>query len=273
MTKLQMPSDSEVYFYFRTGDYPISHSHDGYWEFIYVTSGEYTHEINGKLRIIKAGTLCVLRPDDAHCTRENTKRSTYITFCVKDEYFLMLFNLLAADSLSDLLSLDYIEICLSQTDEKYIKSILDHYLVSADDGTYTATCDMFLLAFVNEIILSLDNKQRKTTYSAGVSSFIALLEKPENLALHLDDLIAKTNYSYSHLNAVFKKETGVTPSSYLKEKRLAYAKRLLVGTTYSHESIAASIGFATHSRFCVFFKEKTGLTPSQYAARYRVSVF
>ena len=117
----------------------------------------------------------------------------------------MLFNLLAAGSLSYLLSLDYIEICLSQTDAKYIKSISDHYLVSADDGTYTATCDMFLLAFVNEIILSLDNKQRKTTYSAGVSSFIALLE---NLALHLDDLIAKTNYSYSHLNAVFKKETG-----------------------------------------------------------------
>lgn len=91
MTKLQMPSDSKAYFYFRTGDYPILHSHDGYWEFIYVTSGEYTHEINGKLRVIKAGTLCVLRPDDAHCTRENTKRSTYITFCVKDEYFLMLF--------------------------------------------------------------------------------------------------------------------------------------------------------------------------------------
>ncbi|MFR6640909.1 MAG: hypothetical protein ACLUSP_05970 [Christensenellales bacterium] len=37
--------------------------------------------------------------------------------------------------------------------------------------------------------------------------------------------------------------------------------------------MAASIGFATHSRFCVFFKEKTGLTPSQYVARYRVSVF
>ena len=88
MTKLQMPSDSEAYFYFRTGDYPILHSHDGYWEFIYVTSGEYTHEINKELRVIKAGTLCVLRPDDAHCTRENTKRSTYITFCVKDEYFL-----------------------------------------------------------------------------------------------------------------------------------------------------------------------------------------
>lgn len=55
MTKLQMPSDSEAYFYFRTGDYPILHSHDGYWEFIYVTSGEYTHEINGELRVIKPG--------------------------------------------------------------------------------------------------------------------------------------------------------------------------------------------------------------------------
>lgn len=44
MTKLQMPSDSKAYFYFRTGDYPILHSHDGYWEFIYVTSGEYTHD-------------------------------------------------------------------------------------------------------------------------------------------------------------------------------------------------------------------------------------
>ena len=69
-------------------------------------------------------------------------------------------------------------------------------------------------------------------------------------------LIEATNYSYSHLNSIFKKEVGVTPSEYLKEKRLSYAKRMLVATTYKHEAIAEKIGFATHSRFAFSSKRK-----------------
>ena len=33
-----------IFFYLRMGDYPTYHNHTGFWEVIYITSGEYTHE-------------------------------------------------------------------------------------------------------------------------------------------------------------------------------------------------------------------------------------
>ena len=274
MPKLEMPLsyDNKSFFYFRNGDYPIMHSHDDYWEFIYVTGGEYTHEINGKKRILKKNALCLLRPDDMHATFDNTGSSTYITYCVTNDYLTMFVNLLGEGELSELLQRDYIETYVSQAVAKTINEITEIYLVSPKDE-YLATCNLFFLAFVNEIIKYFGKEERKHPYSASVETFIRLLDKPENLSRSLSDLIAETNYSYSHMNGVFKREVGVTPSDYLKEKRLSYAKRLLISTTYKHESIAETVGFATHSRFCVFFKERTGLTPSQYAAKYRIRSF
>ncbi len=270
-------------FYFRTGDYPIMHDHkffpptagnDSFWEFIYVTSGEYTHKINGKTRILSENMLCVLRPEDRHSTHQNKPNSTYITLGVKHEYFSVLMSLLDYGLIDALLAADFIEINTNSLKSKYIKSILDDYFASTKNNySDMSTCNLFLLAFTNEIINYTSKDEKKVLYSQGVETFISLLSKSENLARPLSDLIAATNYSYSHFNSIFKSETGVTPSDYLKEKRLNYAKRLLVSTTYKHESIAEIVGFATHSRFCVFFKEKTGLTPSQYAAKYRISSF
>ena len=275
--------NTKSYFYFRTGDYPITHDHkifppsegkDAFWEFIYITSGEYTHKINGKTRILSENMLCVIRPDDKHSTHQNKPDSTYITLCVKQEYFAVFMSLLGDGLIDGLLSFEFIEINTSSIKAKYIKSILDEYFASTkNDYSDMSTCNLFLLAFTNETISFLSKDEKKFLYSPGVETFISLLSKSENLSRQLSDLIDATNYSYSHFNSIFKKEVGVTPSDYLKEKRLNYAKRLLVSTTYKHESIAEIVGFATHSRFCVFFKEKTGLTPSQYAAKYRISSF
>ena len=277
------PKNNTSYFYFRTGDYPVTHTHkfypptetvEDFWEFIYVTAGEYVHKINGKTRLLKEGSLCILRPDDVHSTHEKTRGSTYITFCVTHEYFSMFLNVLGEGFIEKLLSPPFIETHTDAAKIKYFNAILRNYFAfSKNDYRDKTTCTKFLLAFTAEAVDYASKEETHAVYSAGVEAFIKLLSDPENLALPLCDLIAATNYSYSHLNSIFKKEVGVTPSDYLKEKRLSYAKRMLVSTTYKHEAIAEKVGFATHSRFCVFFKEKTGLTPSQYAAKNRVSPF
>ena len=257
-----------LYFYFRTGDYPTYHNHRGAWEFMYITSGEYTHTINKQTRILKPRTLCALRPDDEHSTHQNISDSTYITCRIDIEYFTVFMNFLSRDILDTLFNLDIIEFQVSPGRDKHINEIKTAYL-SSSDFDYKLTRDAFLLMFAECLINHLSKETNHPHYSDGVQAFIQLLTIPENLARPLRDLISQTNYSYSHLNKIFTEEIGISPSEYLKEKRLAYAKKLLSSTTYKHSFIAEYIGFATYPRFCTFFKEKTGLTPSQYAAKHR----
>jgi len=80
----------KFYCNFRTGDYPTYHNHHGSWEFMYITSGEYTHTINKQTRILKPHTLCALRPDDEHSTHQNLPDSTYITCHIGIEQFTVL---------------------------------------------------------------------------------------------------------------------------------------------------------------------------------------
>ena len=257
----------KFYFNFRTGDYPTYHNHHGSWEFMYITSGEYTHTINKQTRILKPRTLCALRPDDEHSTHQNLPDSTYITCHIGIEQFTVFMNFFSRDVLNRLFAPDIIEFQVSPGRDKHINEIKTEYL-SSSDFDYKLTCDAFLVTFAECLINQVSKEPNYPHYSGGVRTFIQLLTKPENLAFPLRDLISQTNYSYSHLNKIFTEEIGLSPSEYLKDKRLTYAKKLLSGTTYKHSFIAECIGFATYPRFCTFFKEKTGLTPSQYAAKY-----
>lgn len=276
MSKKKVTSTTEtkkletLFFYFRTGDYPIYHDHKGSWEFLYVTSGEYTHKINKKKFIIKPQTLCVLRPDDYHSTHENVPDSSYITCRVKTEYFMSLMSFLSRDVISKLQSLDEIAFHVSSGRNQHIHEIKNVFL-SSSDFDYSLMCDALLLTYAECIINQFAKEKTLKCYNDGIQTFLNLLRNPVNLALPLRELISKTNYSYSHLNSIFTKEIGVSPSEYLKDKRLNYAKKLLSSTSYQHSYIAECIGFATYPRFCTFFKERTGFTPSQYAAKYHRS--
>ena len=257
-----------IFFYLRMGDYPTYHNHTGSWEVIYITSGEYTHIINKKERVLKARTMCVLRPEDSHSTHQNVPDSTYITCRIEEDYFMVFLNFLSREIPDKLKSSGIIEFQVSPARDKHINEIKNAYL-SSSDFDYYLTCDAFLLAFTECIINHLSKEKHSPRFSDGVNAFLHLLTKPENFALSLRELISMTNYSYSHMNSIFTKEIGVSPSVYLRDKRLTYAKKLLSSTTYKHSFIAECIGFSTYPRFCTFFKKKTGLTPSQYAKRYR----
>ena len=230
---------------------------EDFYEFILVTSGEYLHKINGATRVLKEGSLCIMRPDDVHSTHEKAHDSTYITFCVLHEYFAVFPEMLGEGFIEKLQAPEFIELRVDPVKVNYFREILREYFSSAkNDYSDKTTCDKFLLAFTAEAVDALGNKPSDDNFSVGVATFFKLLSDPENLAKPLFKLIEATNYSYSHLNSIFKKEVGVTPPEYLKEKRLSYAKRMLVATTYKHEAIAEKIGFATHSRFAFSSKRK-----------------
>lgn len=74
------------------------------------------------------------------------------------------------------------------------------------------------------------------------------------------------NYPVSHTSfiAEFKRLCGVPPSQYLMEKKMAYAKALLLTTDLSVLQIAEELRYSSVSYFIKKFKDLFGLTPLQY---------
>ncbi|HTL07936.1 MAG TPA: helix-turn-helix domain-containing protein [Chitinophagaceae bacterium] len=74
-------------------------------------------------------------------------------------------------------------------------------------------------------------------------------------ALHVDE---------KYLQQVIKKETGKTPTAFIKDRILLEAKCLLLHTDLDVSSIAFELNFDEPSNFMRFFKGREKLTPSAY---------
>ena len=83
-------------------------------------------------------------------------------------------------------------------------------------------------------------------------------------AIHLHDLAARAALSPYHFARAFKTSAGMTPRTYVEQRRIEQAKRLLTASTQSLAQVAMEVGFGTQSRLTSTFKRRTGFTPGEY---------
>ena len=83
----------------------------------------------------------------------------------------------------------------------------------------------------------------------------------------LKTVAAALHVSPNYLHAVFVREVGITPLSYVTDKRVRRAKRLIAAGEKSMLEIAMETGFCSQSHFNKVFREATGYTPAAYRRR------
>lgn len=85
----------------------------------------------------------------------------------------------------------------------------------------------------------------------------------EHLSEEIDiyDLCDYVGTSRTKLYETFKKDCGIGIAAYIKEKRLATARRLLKNTEDSVAEISASVGFYDYNYFSRVYKQKYGVSP------------
>lgn len=88
----------------------------------------------------------------------------------------------------------------------------------------------------------------------------------ENLQqdISLQSIAQEVKYSYTHLSALFKNETGQTFSEYLIRTRINKAKQLLQETNLKIYEVGSLCGYPNAKYFMSVFKDTTGVTPSEY---------
>ena len=105
---------------------------------------------------------------------------------------------------------------------------------------------------------------RRDVYSRPVHRCLDYIDQHLHQPLTVAGLAEVLGLSPSYVSVVFKRETGVAVSEYIRRKRVDAAGLLLRYTEFSCLEIAEYLCFSSDSHFSRVFREATGQTPTEY---------
>ncbi len=95
------------------------------------------------------------------------------------------------------------------------------------------------------------------------------MSRKENFLQGLKRMQAMAGQSPEHLARTFRKYLGVTPSTFINQKRLAYTCEILANSNLPIIEVALESGFDDVGYFNRLFKQKYQCTPKQFRRRMR----
>lgn len=112
----------------------------------------------------------------------------------------------------------------------------------------------------------MKNLHKKKICSKSVANCINYIYDHLHTRITVETLSKKAGLNPSYLSRLFKKETGITISNYIQNKKIETAKNMLIYSDYTLSQISSTLAFPTQSYFTEIFHKKTGFTPSKYRA-------
>ena len=159
--------------------------------------------------------------------------------------------------------------CLLFPDEmqkKELSSVISSYEAAAKDLQFgsDAMRDTFIMQFlilVNRISVSADsNAVLERRYDEKIRQALSYINENLSRDLTVDSLSSQVFLSKYHFMRLFKQQTGTTVHSYIRQKRLLYAARLIREGVPAGQAASLS-GFNDYSVFNRAFRECFGIRP------------
>lgn len=99
-------------------------------------------------------------------------------------------------------------------------------------------------------------------------SLLAWIDEHLDQDLSAQQLASRAGTSRRNFFRQFERATGTTPASYVEQRRVCLARRLLEHGDAPVDTIAQSCGFRRHDRMRQAFERQLGVTPSEYRKRF-----
>lgn len=251
------------------------HTHE-FVELVYICTGSATHEIGSAAYDVQRGDLLFIDVGQTHSFCQ-INDLTYRNILLKPSFISA--ELIDADNIFDVFTL----------------SAFDDF-----DGTVESTARK--VSFRGAALLEVETlieqmrgefEQKRVGYRSVLKGGLQILfaktlrcmcsegvhgvEIPfaelmtyieDNLSQRLTpgDLAARCFYSPSYFCRVFKACYGLSPSVYIRKKRIEKAAQYLCATDYSVEEVIGLVGYSDRKLFFKHFKEQMGKTPKAFRA-------
>jgi AraC-like DNA-binding protein len=236
---------------------PNSHT---YYEVLYFYKGSGSVFTDGKEHHINPGNLAVYLPGVVH--REQTSADNPFRFA-----FLAFEVSKALEECPVLSPLKSCGPIINSGEYRYhLEDKFSQLLNEAKSHVngYEVMCDSLLSSIIIEILrieAAVKTDHADSNESLKIKEFI---DNNYTKDLSLDTLSEIVYVSKHHLAHMFKNEIGVPPITYLINKRMEEAKRLLKETDMGISEISSVIGYDNQNYFSQLFKKIVGESPLHY---------
>lgn len=98
-----------------------------------------------------------------------------------------------------------------------------------------------------------------------------LIDEKLSHSISNKQIAAEMNLSESHFYCIFQQQFGMTPQQYVLNRRMQYARHLLLNSKKPITILASDAGFSDASSFCRAYKKQFNETPGNSRKAYKIS--
>lgn len=237
------------------------HTHK-FIEIEYVIQGEGVQIINGVEYKVKRGDVFFLNIGDVHECKSNG--SMDIINCIFTP------NLFPETKENALCRCEMLLPNFIRLPSKYILEMEQLLLkIEQEHNDRQLGFETILKSYISILITFLVRCSSEANAGKDNEQFVDILKYVEQnfVDITLYDIARHFSYNSSYFSRYFKKNTGVSFTKYINDKRMSMAVDMLTNTNETVESIYKTVGFTNQSSFFRKFKESTGKTPSEFRCK------
>ncbi len=145
----------------------------------------------------------------------------------------------------------------------YALTISDTYIRLIEDVDKIEGLNMIINNCFKELYNSIQ-RATNSKYCKIVNEALNFIDRNLSNKISLKEVAQYLNLDSSYLSRLIKKETKITFTEHLLNRRLKESKRLLKYTKYNISEIAFIVGFTSTSYFIKCFKVEEGQSPTVY---------
>lgn len=146
-----------------------------------------------------------------------------------------------------------------------------HKIKESDIDSYsnTAFIPEYCFSYLGELLKiiindSLINNKETNFMSLNTRKAIEHIHKNFDTNISTDFMADQLNINKCYFCNLFKKETGLTFTNFLKKFRVEKSKELLKNSNLSILDVAISVGFNSQNYYSMSFKKLNNITPLEY---------
>lgn len=114
--------------------------------------------------------------------------------------------------------------------------------------------------FVNAVIAA----KKKNAFPRHIIKCMEYINSHLHEKISCAELARTAGLNSSYLSSSFRRETGMTITAYITEKRIEAAENLLRSSDYSLTDISDFLNFSSYSHFARTFRKLRGCSPREY---------
>jgi len=279
-TAVRSPANGKVWLAFRTNPgtgvdvrykerapgYTFCGDRHDFWELLYVDQGSVRIVLDQREHTVCPGEFVVIARRQPHSVLPSSGTAPfYIT----------------AHFQTNLMGLNDLVNAVLPADEDGRRLLTD---MLREKGSEDFGADELAQAYLLEFLIRAIRRHRGQagpvvlpTYFQANADHKAVAKAIEFLTTHfpkpltLDNIARAAGLSSSHLEHLFKKNTGLSVMSFLQSLRIQAAKRLLLESPLNVSQIAEKIGYSSIHLFSRRFKKSVSIPPSRYAKMVRLA--